>query len=109
MNRSEFGKIGEDFVERYFKLHGYKILERNFKCRLGEIDIICQRDEEISFIEVKARSGDTFGTPAESVNKDKIKRIKNAAKLYLMINDIGSKTIKFDVVEIYLNHLKEAF
>ena len=81
---------------------------------MGEIDIIAEKDGKIIFIEVKTRTNLKYGTPAEAVSLSKIKKIKKAAQYYMLKNQIESKLIRFDVIEIYikeskifLNHIKQ--
>ena len=120
------GKLGEDIATKYLENKGYKILERNFRCRQGEIDIIAsegvsviyekERPEKIVFVEVKTRKSVSFGTPAEAVTEAKQKHIKAATQYYLYSKDIKDTEIRFDVIEIYLtktryklNHILQVF
>ncbi len=114
-NRKNIGNIGEDVATRYLEKLGYKILERNFRCKSGEIDIIAQDKDEIVFIEVKTRKVLSYGDPAESVNEPKQKHIYKAGEYYLFINDSLDSFIRIDVVEVYvnndnyeINHIKKA-
>lgn len=103
MNRkSELGKFGEDFACEYLRQQGYTIIHRNFRCRIGEIDIIAVKQEVLCFIEVKTRSSITYGTPAEAVNLSKQKKIYRCAELYMQSTDIISNmpVLSFDVIEI---------
>ena len=74
--KKEFGNKGEDIAIEYLEKRGYIILERNFYCRQGEIDIIAKDKNEIVFIEVKSRSSIQYGCPSEAVNKQKIKELE---------------------------------
>ena len=71
----KLGKLGEDIISNYIQKQGYKILERNFECSQGEIDIIAKNKNELVFIEVKTRSNTNFGTPSEAVDYKKQKHI----------------------------------
>lgn len=82
MNKTAQGKYGEDLACGFLKKQGYKIIERNFRIRGGEIDIIAQDGETLVYIEVKTRSSDYFGTPQEAVTQQKIKFLERAAKFY---------------------------
>lgn len=82
MNTTIQGKIGEDLACLFLKEHGYQILERNFRIRGGEIDIIALDDKTLVYVEVKTRSGRRFGTPEEAVNAHKIRFLERAAKFY---------------------------
>ena len=102
----KIGKIGEDISSDFLIKNGYEILERNFISRNGEIDIIAKENEEYVFCEVKTRRNFSFGYPIDAVNYPKIKRILRVAKYYLYVNHLYNKTIRFDVIEVYLNNGK---
>ena len=106
MNNKEKGELGERIALRYLIKKGAKILEKNYKIKSGEIDIIAKLDNELVFIEVKSRSNLNYGYPAEAVNYKKIKKILNVAKYYLLINNLQNVPIRFDVLEIYFNESK---
>lgn len=92
------GDIGENAAVRYLKRHGYKIIERNFSCRFGEIDIIAKDKEYLVFIEVKLRKSNDFGGALGAITPSKIEKIRKTANLYIMKNpDIP---VRFDVVAI---------
>ncbi|MBQ7317541.1 MAG: YraN family protein [Phascolarctobacterium sp.] len=103
-HRIELGKFGEDFACSYLQKQGYKILYRNFRCRLGEIDIIAVKNDVLSFIEVKTRrqSNSTYGMPREAVNQAKQKKIYRCAELYMQSKGIilTMPVLSFDVIEI---------
>lgn len=114
-NRKNIGNLGENLVAKYLEDLGYKIIERNFNCKLGEIDIIAQDKNEIVFVEVKTRRMLSYGDPAESVNIPKQKHIYRAGEYYLLINNKLDNFTRIDVVEVYLhdkeykiNHIKKA-
>ena len=113
--RKDIGNIGEDLATIYLEQQGYKIIERNFMCNLGEIDIIAQDKDEIVFIEVKTRKILSYGNPVDSVNEPKQKHIYRSAEYYLLINDRLDDFTRLDVIEVYLNdkgykinHIKKA-
>lgn len=95
------GKIGEDIATKYLKDLGYEIIERNFRCRSGEIDIIAKDDEEFVFVEVKTRYSLSCGRPAEAVNNTKKKHIYKATEYYVYKNNLINSFIRFDVIEVY--------
>jgi putative endonuclease len=110
------GNLGENIACRYLEKYGYKILCRNFSCSQGEIDIIFKDKNEYVFCEVKTRSNEEYGFPAEAVNFYKQKHIWNTAKYFLYKNNILDECVRFDVIEIYMNfskpivnHIKNAF
>ena len=110
--RHETGKLGEDLACKYLETKGYKIIERNFEARQGEIDIIAIDKKEIVFIEVKTRTSDNFGKGCEAVNYYKQQRYVKIAKYYTVCNKIKDVNIRFDVIEIQneqINHIISAF
>jgi putative endonuclease len=102
-SNQETGVIGENISERYLLKEGYEILERNFRCRLGEIDIIARRGSYICFVEVKTRHGNFFGNPCEAVNHIKQKRIWRIAEFYIQKNKLFDFSFRFDVIEVVLD------
>jgi len=111
----EIGKLGEDIAVNYLKQKGYKILDRNFECRQGELDIIALDKKEIVFIEVKTRTSNRYGYPSEAVNKIKQKHMLQTIKYYLYVRNLNDKFVRIDVIEVYIkdnvykvNHIKQA-
>ncbi|MGI6701467.1 MAG: YraN family protein [Christensenellales bacterium] len=112
MNKRQIGISGEQKAVKYLRKQGYKILDVNIKNHAGEMDIAAEINGIIVFIEVKVRSDDSFGTPAEAVNRYKIRRYINSAKLYINMKKLANRDIRFDVIEISpqgLNHIIDAF
>lgn len=103
-NKVSIGQYGEEIACEYLKIHDYKILERNYRTRFGEIDIIAKCNDILVFIEVKTKSGIDFGTPAEMVNKKKKLKLERLAKAYLQEQELSSEEKKFriDVVSVIL-------
>ncbi|HHW92182.1 MAG TPA: YraN family protein [Firmicutes bacterium] len=102
MDRKEIGQLGEEMALRYLRRQGYRILERNFRCRLGEIDLIAREKEELVFIEVKTRTSTRFGLPQEAVNWEKQRRLSRLAQFYLVSRGLAGINCRFDVVAILL-------
>lgn len=109
------GKEGEDIATQFLEKNGYKILDRNFNTRQGEIDIIARDKEEYVFIEVKTRKNKEYGQPIDAIDKNKINHLKKAIGYYLYVNKLENKFIRIDVIEvkyiknkIYINHVKQA-
>jgi putative endonuclease len=100
----DIGSLGEDISESYLKNLGYKILDKNFRCKCGEIDLIAVNKGYICFIEVKTRYGINFGMPAESVSSSKQHKIYKTAEVYIMKKNIVNFNYRFDVMEVILNH-----
>lgn len=106
MNRRRFGIIGEKIAQNYLKNKGYEIIENNFYTKIGEIDIVSKINNYIVFVEVKTRNNLKYGTPAMAVGLEKKKHIKNAAKIFLHINNFNNCIVRFDVVEVVIKNGK---
>lgn len=106
MNRQAVGKFGEDLVCRHLKKNGYRILERNFRTRFGEIDIIAAKKGHTAFVEVKTRNTDDYGAPAESVGVRKQRSIILAAQAYITQTGHARDVFSFDVAEVFLKESK---
>lgn len=96
------GKKGEKLAREYLEKMGYIIIETNFYCRFGEIDIIARYNDKLAFIEVKTRGQDVFGKPAESVGFIKRNRIYKVAEFYTYINELYDVPMSLDVIEVYV-------
>lgn len=105
MNKRKLGNKYEEIASLFMQQHGYRILKRNYRTRLGEIDIIALENGCLCFVEVKYRSSALFGYPAEAVTKDKQKKIIAVALMYIKANNLYKQIYRFDVVEIMGNHL----
>ena len=97
------GKLGEDLAATYLKKNGFKILERNFRIRGGEIDIIATEKETLVFIEVKTRKTDEFGTPLEAITPWKMKALIKAAEFYKHTHDKLPDLMRIDAVSVMLD------
>jgi len=100
------GDIGEEKAIEYLVDKNYKILERNFTTKIGEIDIIAKYNNIVVFIEVKSRFNSNYGNPYEAVNFKKQKKIINTAKLYSKYNKLYDTQFRFDILEYYINENK---
>lgn len=110
------GKWGETVAASYLKRNGYEILEQNFSCRLGELDLIAQKEKVICFVEVKTRRNINFGQPCEAVTKKKQNHIHKTIQYYLMKKNSVNSDLRIDIIEIlvlknrvYLRHIPNAF
>ena len=106
------GKAGEDKAVLYLKKKHYRILERNYRTRYGEIDIIAQIGNVTVFVEVKQRKDEQFGRPEDWVTPQKKNRIISAAKRYLFEKENYNDYFRFDVIAITANeiiHMENAF
>ncbi len=119
INKKNIGKFYEDFAVRYLQNCNYKILERNYRSKFGEIDIIAydKLNNSIVFVEVRYRKDASYGTPAETVHKYKQQRILISAIEYIK-NKCNKKNIgyRFDVLSctydnknLQVEHIKDAF
>ncbi len=97
------GSLGENESVRYLKSNGYKIIDRNFSSKAGEIDVIATDSEVLVFVEVKTRSSTSHGRASEFVDINKQRRIIKTAQLYL-VKKYGNEVpeVRFDIVEVYL-------
>ncbi|KKQ52671.1 hypothetical protein A2865_00260 [Candidatus Woesebacteria bacterium RIFCSPHIGHO2_01_FULL_39_17] len=100
------GDIGEEYAVGLLKEHNYKILERNFRTKVGEIDIIAEDRDTLVFVEVKTRWSKKYGKPEEAVNKRKLYRIKRAGDYYLLTHKNVFNKQRIDVVAIEVNNKK---
>jgi putative endonuclease len=107
--RVSLGNKGEELAADFLKNSGYKILYRNYKTKLGEIDIIAKDKEAICFVEVKTRSSDRFGCGSEAVFKVKQRQIAKAALSFLKQKKFLDKKARFDVVSLDCSSLEPKF
>lgn len=100
------GKMGEEWAVTYLIEKGYTIIERNFRCRQGEIDIIGKEKEELVFLEIKTRTNKKYGEPAEALNNIKKKHIIRTIEFYLYTNQLTNEQVRVDVIEVYIYNYK---
>jgi putative endonuclease len=112
------GKVGEDLAVSYLEARDYKILERNFKKRYGEIDIIALESEILVFVEVKTRFSPEFGPPEEAVTPWKLRQIEKTSQFYKMLHPELPEALRIDVIAVELGsdnqakeirHIKNAY
>ena len=120
MRKTELGAWGEERAADYLAAEGYRILCRNFRCRMGEIDLIAQQGSVLAFVEVKLRKNSRYGEAREFVTPEKQRKVRLAASYYLAGHG-GTQSLqpRFDVMEIYapqgadgpvsINYLEDAF
>ena len=94
------GVLGEELAFHELRKRGYKILLRNYECPLGEIDLIAKHQGALVFIEVKTRSSDAMGVPAEGVTPEKRRQIVRVAQFYLKRYGIQEAPCRFDVASV---------
>ncbi|HNS55982.1 MAG TPA: YraN family protein [Smithellaceae bacterium] len=103
MSKISTGRDGEQIAVAYLKKNGYRICETNFRCPLGEIDIIAREKKEIVFIEVKTRKSNKLGYPEQAVGAKKQAKLSQLALWYLQKNKLADANARFDVVAITLH------
>lgn len=118
MDKKTLGSWGEEQAARYLRRHGYSILNMNYLCRFGEIDIIAKKRKFVAFVEVKLRKNNNFAEAREFVTRAKQERIISTAGFWLMENETELQP-RFDVIEIYapdgqngkikIEHIENAF
>lgn len=101
-DRGRVGTFGESVAVRALKNAGYKILDINYRCKLGEIDVIAREGGTLVFVEVKARRSNRFGNPKMAVTQKKQRKVSMVALEYLKRNGISDEKARFDVVAVSL-------
>ncbi len=99
-NKKEKGFAGEEIAANFLRKNGYQILERNYRTKSGEIDIIARKKKTVVFVEVKTRSTDEFGCPAEAVNSRKLARLEIVADHYILKKHLENVPFRFEIVSI---------
>ena len=107
MQKKELGKKGEGLALRYLKKQGYRIIETNYVCKMGEMDIIAKEKDTLAFIEVKTRTSTAFGLPQSAVNPTKQRQLSKVALHFLKEKQLEDAKARFDVVAILLGPTKE--
>lgn len=108
-HNQELGRRGEQAALRFLEKKGFYIHECNWRCPIGEIDIIAEDDEALAFIEVKTRSNEDRGLPEEAITAKKRKKYERLAISYLATHDIPDTCVRFDVISILAINQKQAF
>jgi putative endonuclease len=98
--RRKTGIDGEDIAAAWYEARGYQVLDRNWRCREGELDLVLRNGRQVVFCEVKHRRGVGFGTPAESITREKKQRIRHLAARWLQDAKPRPAEIRFDVAAI---------
>ena len=118
MNRKELGRWGDEMATRYLTHEkGFRIIDRNYRCPIGEIDLIAFSQNTVVFIEVKTRRALSFGFPAESVPQSKQKKYYLLSQYYIKEKGLYGIDCRFDIVEVFaksdgschFNHIINAF
>ncbi|MBI2607255.1 MAG: YraN family protein [Candidatus Doudnabacteria bacterium] len=109
---SNLGRAGEELTARHYEAQGYTLVAKNFRPpfgkQTGELDLIESKEKELVFVEVKTRSGTKFGTPFDSVDKSKQKKLVTTAKIFLKLNPkFKDYNIRFDVAAVDIDNWQE--
>ena len=115
--KDEVGRRGEDCAADYLVSSGYTVLERNWRCSQGEIDLIVARGADIAFVEVKTRSGTGYGHPFEAITVAKLARLRRLAGAWCEQSGLRARQIRIDVIAVIvrpgrlpeLEHLEGVF
>ena len=114
--RPAVGRLGEEVAARLFEERGFAVVERNYRCRAGEIDLVLRKGRLVVFCEVKARTSAYWGEPSEAVGALKQQRLRRLAAMWLAARRPGRVEIRFDVVSVVLSatgpdvtHIANAF
>lgn len=102
MEKKELGKKGEEVALRFLRKNGYRVIERNYVCKMGEVDIIAREKDTLVFIEVKTRTSTVFGPPQLAVTPSKQMQLSKAAWSFLKEKRIEDVKARFDVVAILI-------
>lgn len=95
--RRALGSYGENLTARWYEQRGYVVVDRNWRCREGEIDLVLVRGRLVVFCEVKTRSSDAYGSPAAAVTPSKQARLRTLSLLWLNARDVVAGSLRFDV------------
>lgn len=115
LHKQLLGKSGENLASTYLQKQGYQIIDRNFKARYGELDIVCIKDDMLVFVEVKTRMGDEFGLPEEAVTPRKLREVIKTSQYYVAIKSGLPEALRIDIIAIgldtdnrvtYFNHIE---
>jgi putative endonuclease len=116
LDRRAFGAEGEEAAVRLLEEAGFRVRDRNWTCRFGELDIVAEREDLVCFVEVRMRSHAAWGDPAHTISFGKQRKVVKAALHYLFTHHLADRMIRFDVVTVVgrglaarVEHLPAAF
>jgi putative endonuclease len=104
--RRELGASGERLAAAWYETNGYEVVARNWRCRQGELDLVLRKGRQLVFCEVKTRTSDAFGIPAEAVTRTKQRRIRVLASRFLDEMPFRAAGIRFDVASVMLGRVE---
>ena len=106
-DNKEIGKLGERLAADFLQKRGYEIIDKNFTCPVGEIDLVARDNGTVVFIEVKSRSSNRFGLPIEAVDFHKRRKMVQVALFYMKKNNLSGFGLRFDIVSVLINRQEE--
>ena len=98
--KDRVGRTGEELARGWLERQGMEILDANWRCAIGELDIVALDGDDLAFVEVKTRTSTAFGHPAESVTSEKLARLRRLAGAWLEAHDVHASGMRIDVVAI---------
>ena len=101
--KDALGRYGEALAARFLTQHGWELLDRNWRCQAGELDIIAKRNGVVAVCEVKTRSSLRFGSPLEAVTPEKAQRLRRLAALWLAANGGQRQQVRIDVISVLVD------
>jgi putative endonuclease len=105
--RQAVGAYGERVAARHLQHEGLVVLDRNWRCPDGELDLVLRDGDDVVFCEVKTRRGEGFGSPAEAVTPDKVRRLRRLAGLWLAQTNLRPHALRFDVIEVFAQNVDD--
>jgi putative endonuclease len=99
-HRRQLGIAGEDAVAAWYEAAGYRVVDRNWRCGEGELDLVVMRGDTLAFCEVKTRASMRFGAPVEAVTATKQRRLRMLAARWLADHDTRRRALRFDVASV---------
>ena len=102
--KNAVGRYGEDLAARYLTSHGFAVLERNWRCELGEIDIVAREGDTLVVCEVKTRRGLNYGSPLESITHRKLTTLRKLAGRWLQAHQLRPAAIRIDIIAVLFDH-----
>ena len=114
--RHDLGRYGEQRAAIYLEDRGYQIIERNWRCASGEIDLIVRQDDRFVFVEVKTRNGSGYGHPFEAITASKVARMRRLAGEWCALRQVSAVQVRLDAISVLISggrvaieHLKQVF
>lgn len=115
-SRQSLGRYGEDRAAIYLQDRGYVIIERNWRSRSGEIDLVARDRDRLVFVEVKTRNGSGYGHPFEAITKDKVARMRRVVAEWCQLKEVSGVKVRLDAISVLISggrisieHLKQVF